>query len=1245
MKGFIKTALPVSLTLVLALSLIFTVSSPATKASTGNDINLEFFTADFHHTDGDSVDNIPLPVNGRMTGSRIDNVTDVSGEDVTTPLLTFTKDPSVTVEYWDDRNYRDGSTYIWDLPTIVQGEGLDRSVNLVPPSELTFTPGFTVSRTFSQTVEDILELEINTTPKEDLDELAIVVELPYDANNVTINNATGHGNIDVSGDRKRVNISIPSPDESTPTTYTQYISISVVGGGGEISYKPQTVALAWQLELEPDVQGTSATSIFSGLGNWTWDTFPEPYTWHRQQHTAKAILFPESGELPLVNQVYASYENVQTFSTDQESVPNDLLEGFLGMNTDLHNPDDETDQNITGDTANGGPILDLTTTETVIHVENQEFYVPESSYTWEFNPIQENEGQRGAVQIDPDGSSSFYPGFEASRVVTDGIISPGGGDCIVEINVTADETMERLVINGQTRLSEQIITHVTGFEVSVKENGSIFWLVLPDPDDQIHWGYDDNGFGFEVMNPTLGDEYKLTLTINLEPFDPEIGDIDYAPFIQVRNVVSVETGEAFNGDSHEALTGLGTWNWQASGTYLWDWEIKEVKEVNFQGRPYFHEGPPGEETPPWDNNSFHIETHNWFSHEPEGDLFLNNPVNGSIFWAAVAGNNHENTGRTINDLTIGLDTDVLIDWYHLYLDENSAVPIDGPDPQGPYEFVWTAQNIEPGQDVGFIVFPQTPMPLPFQYEPGFDVVRSVDKTEFSYNEGPQIQTLTVVVIPREGYLQNHNNNNILIQVAVDENQLIPNVGNADVEARIHSISYPSDPVSYIVPNGSPDEKLSGVALDNWEVGKPITTQIEIVVTPNDGVVSGQFIPKVWVFEVVEEITEDVYGSEYAHMFGNPEDPMPQPFDNPGYTPYIDQPQLGTWNWTVGMDGEPPYITWRENVLLKGITFSNEVPVIQDFRVGSMFINFGEGVDQDEITVTEASFNLTGGTPEDPMYDLTQDDVLVIIDGVMINIPAGSFEEIGKSSNHQKYIYDSKSKGSLDTQMIVDFEVGEWSLIVNNVDASMVDNSDGVTVIFSVGGNAAIEVVDMKIGGLSYSAPIVKTEVSGFVNEALDESDNVDWIVKEINEWPDEENENIWHMTEHDVVDLVFTGGMDGICRTESWLTGYYDTSEVETSGLVHFKDVVVNYTGIFEGIIDGVYVQAAMTGRGVAEFSINVDESLPLEERISGYFDGTMKFTWVGDPNEVIGEISFTGIDYQIHEGIPLNYWGEFKSK
>ncbi len=45
----------------------------------------------------------------------------------------------------------------------------------------------------------------------------------------------------------------------------------------------------------------------------------------------------------------------------------------------------------------------------------------------------------------------------------------------------------------------------------------------------------------------------------------------------------------------------------------------------------------------------------------------------------------------------------------------------------------------------------------------------------------------------------------------------------------------------------------------------------------------------------------------------------------------------------------------------------------------------------------------------------------------------------------------------------------WSLIVRDIDADSVDNSDGVAVILAVGDATAIEPVYMQIGGPSYAA--------------------------------------------------------------------------------------------------------------------------------------------------------------------------------
>lgn len=52
-------------------------------------------------------------------------------------------------------------------------------------------------------------------------------------------------------------------------------------------------------------------------------------------------------------------------------------------------------------------------------------------------------------------------------------------------------------------------------------------------------------------------------------------------------------------------------------------------------------------------------------------------------------------------------------------------------------------------------------------------------------------------------------------------------------------------------------------------------------------------------------------------------------------------------------------------------------------------------------------------------------------------------------------------------MKLDFDEGEWSLKIHDIDASAINNYDGVDVAFCIGYMAARENIDMQIGGLSY----------------------------------------------------------------------------------------------------------------------------------------------------------------------------------
>jgi hypothetical protein len=436
-----------------------------------------------------------------------------------------------------------------------------------------------------------------------------------------------------------------------------------------------------------------------------------------------------------------------------------------------------------------------------------------------------------------------------------------------------------------------------------------------------------------------------------------------------------------------------------------------------------------DEPSPWEDDILKFETHNWYGHTPPGDIFTNSLVDGSMFWGINSTNERFVSEAVITGLKLTLASELGFTWYPILAsDPGISIDLIAEDPP---IYQWSFGDVGVGNDVSMMVHPTDPSDSAVTFEPGFDIVRWVDKTEFSLLDGTQTQTLTIVITPREDYT--NITNNMMVQIAADENFLIPTGNKYDL---VEAVFNPLPDGNGIVLD---DGHLLLIPLADWQTGKPITIQAEVEVTPL--VASIEYMPTVWAFEVVES-------EEYGETF----------WDN-----YIEleQPFLGRWAWETASEH---WLWSRTNVVLKGVTFPNVHPGVETFSIESMFIDFGEGSNLDEITIAEALFSLAADTT----YDLMSDDVTVIIDGVAITIPAGSFNKIGSPSS-EKYIYNSKGTESVRVQMVMDFEVGEWSLIVRDIDADLVDNSDGITVIFAVGDSAAIERIYMQIGGLSYTA--------------------------------------------------------------------------------------------------------------------------------------------------------------------------------
>ena len=135
----------------------------------------------------------------------------------------------------------------------------------------------------------------------------------------------------------------------------------------------------------------------------------------------------------------------------------------------------------------------------------------------------------------------------------------------------------------------------------------------------------------------------------------------------------------------------------------------------------------------------------------------------------------------------------------------------------------------------------------------------------------------------------------------------------------------------------------------------------------------------------------------------------------------------------------------------------------EVEIDRMKIKFDPTPNQDKIKIFEATFQLEEGAS----YDLDADDVRVIIDGVVeVTIPAGSFE---RKPNKEKYVFRSAEGVEPEIIMKLDFETGEWMLKVLGIDASAVDNCDGVTVALAIGDMSGEDSLSMWVGSLEYPA--------------------------------------------------------------------------------------------------------------------------------------------------------------------------------
>jgi hypothetical protein len=133
-----------------------------------------------------------------------------------------------------------------------------------------------------------------------------------------------------------------------------------------------------------------------------------------------------------------------------------------------------------------------------------------------------------------------------------------------------------------------------------------------------------------------------------------------------------------------------------------------------------------------------------------------------------------------------------------------------------------------------------------------------------------------------------------------------------------------------------------------------------------------------------------------------------------------------------------------------------------FNFSTISVKNRSGTTNDEVHINGGGVRLDAGD----VFDLANDDVTVTIDGLVINIPAGSFHQSGSS---QKYTYSTATGVTPKVKMVLDFTKSEWDFDLTKGDVALVDSSDGVTVTLNVGDYEGSQTVTVTNNGNSSSS--------------------------------------------------------------------------------------------------------------------------------------------------------------------------------
>jgi len=200
-------------------------------------------------------------------------------------------------------------------------------------------------------------------------------------------------------------------------------------------------------------------------------------------------------------------------------------------------------------------------------------------------------------------------------------------------------------------------------------------------------------------------------------------------------------------------------------------------------------------------------------HEVRGDTFTNKEVSGSRSWHTRIINTPDETGEPITDLQVTLNSELPFDLVPAQYFTRMGPPVYewsfGSAPEASSEYLaWL-----PDACIGFASAEQSP----FTFTPGFDVLRSADKTVFS---GPDTQKVTITITPRENIDQLEN-------LGICVHAMPPLDEEHFIDAHITSVSTPFQEHIELSPDGY-DLDIRNIPL---EINVPWECSFSLNVTP------------------------------------------------------------------------------------------------------------------------------------------------------------------------------------------------------------------------------------------------------------------------------------------------------------------------------------------------------------------------------------------------------------------------------